>query len=179
MKYFGIKKWMLPGLNGFLAILFGLIALFFPSITLIGLAVYFAITIMLGGLMLIIGSIRMEPLLKGRYWQLFEGIIGILLGIIILVKPELSVAVFVAIIGIWAILLGLFFLIIYIRRQLPEFEKYFFLVAGIVSFIFGLLIAVNPFKSSRLIVVLIGLYAIAYGVFSIVKTRKIFGRPSE
>lgn len=175
MRNFKIKKWMFPGLSGFLAILFGLVALIFPSITLIALAIYFAVTILISGIILTIGSIRMKPVKSGRYLQLFEGIIGILLGIIILARPEASVAVFVAIMGIWAMLLGLFFLIIFIKRQLPEFEKYFFLIAGIVSFIFGFLIAVNPFESSRIIVVLVGVYAVAYGVFSVIRTRKLFG----
>lgn len=175
MRNFETKKWMLPGLSGILAILFGLVALFFPSITLIALAIYFAVTILVGGLILIIGSVRMKPIRSGRYLHLFEGIIGVFLGVIILARPEASVAVFVAVMGIWAMLLGLFFLIIFIRRPLPEFEKYFFLIAGIVSFIFGLLIAVNPFESSRIIVVLVGVYAVAYGVFTIIRTRKLFG----
>ncbi len=175
MRNLEIRKWMLPGLGGLLAILFGLVALLFPSITLIGLAIYFAVTILISGIVLVAGSIRMKPVKSGRYMQLIEGIIGILLGIIILARPEASVAVFVAIMGIWAMVLGLFFLIIFIRRPLPEFEKYFFLIAGIVSFVFGLLIAVNPFESSRIIVVLVGVYAIAYGVFTIIRTRKLFG----
>jgi uncharacterized membrane protein HdeD (DUF308 family) len=79
----------------------------------------------------------------------------------------------VAIVGIWAILLGFFFLYMYVRRKLPHFEKNFMLVVGILSLVFGLLIALNPFESSRFIVVLIGLYAIAYGLFSMINSRKL------
>ncbi|MBN1158814.1 MAG: DUF308 domain-containing protein [Bacteroidales bacterium] len=179
MKQFKLNTWIFPGLHGFLAVLFGLIALLFPSITLIGLAIYFAIMIILGGLLLILSSVRMRSFKGGRYWQLLEGITGVLLGTVILIRPELSVAVFVAITGIWAMLLGLFFLVIYFRKQLQEFEQYFFLIAGFISFIFGLLIALNPFKSSRIMMVLIGIYAIAYGIFSIVRTRMITGSISE
>lgn len=168
------KNWLFPGMNGALAIVFGLIAIVFPSITLVVLAIYFAISIMIGGILLTIGSLRMRESASGWSAQLFEGIVGILLGIVILVNPEVSVAVFVAIVGIWAILLGFFFMYIYIRRKLPHFEKSFLLVVGIISIVFGLLIALNPFKSSRFIIVLIGLYAIAYGLFSMINSRRLF-----
>ena len=113
MKTSKLNNWLLPGINGILAIIFGIIAIVFPSITLIVLAVYFAISIMIGGILLILGAIRTMTLKTGRSLQLFEGVVGLLLGIAILSNPKLSVAVFVAIFGIWAMLLGLFFIYIY------------------------------------------------------------------
>jgi len=171
-----LTNWLFPGMNGALAIVFGLIAIIFPSITLVVLAIYFAISILIGGLLLCIGALQMRNQVAGWPSQMFEGIVGILLGIVILSKPELSVTVFVAIVGIWAILMGFFFLYMYIRRKLPHFEKGFLLVVGVLSLVFGLLIALNPFQSSRFIVVLIGLYAIAYGLFSIINGRRLYNK---
>lgn len=172
MKNLSLKNWMLTSLNGFLAIIFGLVALLFPSITLAALAIFFAISILIGGLMLTIGSFRIKNSKTGWYFLLVEGIIGIILGLLILARPGLAAAVFVAIIGIWAIFLGLIFLIAYFRKHLPEFERGFLLLIGILSLLFGVLITVNPFESSRVIIVLIGVYTIAYGVFSIIHTSK-------
>lgn len=171
-----LKNWLYPGMNGTLAIVFGLIAIVFPSITLVALAIYFAISIMIGGVLLCIGAWQMKNMISGWPSQMFEGIVGILLGIVILSNPKLSVAVFVAIVGIWAILMGFFFLYMYVRRKLPHFEKGFLLVVGVLSLVFGLLITLNPFQSSRFIVVLIGLYAIAYGLFSIINGRRLYGK---
>jgi uncharacterized membrane protein HdeD (DUF308 family) len=46
------------------------------------------------------------------------------------------------------------------------------LFIGILSLLFGLIITINPFEGTRFITILIGLYAIAYGVFSLVNHRK-------
>ncbi|MFO7658341.1 MAG: DUF308 domain-containing protein [Bacteroidales bacterium] len=168
MKKLHLKNWMFTGLNGFLAIVFGLVALLFPTITLIALAIYFAISILIGGLVLTVGSVRIRNENPGWHLILIEGIIGMLIGIIILLRPEVSAAVFVTIIGIWAILLGLIFVTAWYRREMPKSEKGFLLITGILSLIFGLLITINPFEGSRVITVLIGVYAITYGLFSII-----------
>jgi len=167
-----LKNWMFTGLNGVLAIVFGLVALLFPAITLIALAIYFAISMLIGGLVLTIGSVRVKNENPGWYLILLEGILGMLLGIIILLRPEISAAVFVTIIGFWAMLLGLILIIAWIRRKMPKSEKALLLITGTLSLIFGVLIALNPFEGSRVITVLIGVYAIAYGLFSIISNSK-------
>jgi len=163
---------MFTGLNGFLAIVFGLVALLFPTITLIALAIYFAISILIGGLVLTIGSFRIRDENSGWHLVLLEGIIGMLLGIVILLRPEVSAAVFVIIIGVWAMLLGLIFLIAWFRKKTAKSEKGFLLITGILSLVFGLLIALDPFEGSRVITVLIGVYAISYGLFSMITNHK-------
>lgn len=172
MEKLQLQNWLFTSLNGFLAIIFGLVALLFPTITLIALAIYFAFSILTGGLVLTIGSIRIRNENSGWHLVLLEGIIGLLLGIVILLRPEVSAAVFVTIIGMWAMLLGLIFLIAWFRKKTPKSEKGFLLITGILSLVFGILIALNPFEGSRVITVLIGVYAIAYGLFSMITNRK-------
>ena len=172
MKNLKLKNWMFTGTNGFLAIVFGLVAIVFPSITLIALAIYFAFTVLIGGFVLTVGAIKVKGRNTNWYLVFFEGLISILLGVIILLRPELSAAVFVTIIGIWAILLGAIFSVSYFRQQVPNSGKGFFLITGILSLLFGALIIVNPFEGSRVITVLIGVYAIAYGLYSMITNNK-------
>lgn len=166
------RNWRLSYGNGILAILFGIIAILFPGITIIGLAVYFAITLLLGGILLTVSSVNNRK--RFSNWQLMfiEGIVGILIGIIILARPETAAAFFIVIMGIWAMVVGLVFLISYFRLSLPSIIKPFHMITGIISILIGLIIMLNPFDSTRVIVILIGIYAIAYGVFSIINTRK-------
>jgi uncharacterized membrane protein HdeD (DUF308 family) len=172
MEKLQLKNWIFMGLNGFLAIIFGLVSLLFPTITLIALAIYFAISILIGGIVLTIGSLIIRN--DNSHWHLvlIEGVIGILLGIIILLRPELSAAVFVTIIGIWAIIIGLIFWLTWYTIKLPNSGKSFLLITGIISFAFGILIVINPFEGSRFITILIGIYAISYGLFSIITNNK-------
>lgn len=159
-------------INGVLAIIFGLVALFLPGITLAALGIYFAISIVVGGLMLIIGAFRKEMRKKRRNLFLVEGIIGILIGIIILLRPELVATVFVTIMGIWALIIGIIFLGTFLRSNLPAYSNTFVLIISIVSLLTGLVIILNPFESTRIIIVLIGIYALIYGMFSIINSTK-------
>ncbi len=165
------KNWRLSYGNGILAILFGTIAIIFPGITIIGLAYYFAITLLLGGSLLSVSSIKSRKMLPNWQLMLTEGVIGILIGIIILARPQIAAAFFVVIMGIWAMIIGLIFITSYFRLTLPAILKPFHMITGILSVIIGIIIILNPFESTRVVVILIGIYVIAYGIFSIINAR--------
>jgi uncharacterized membrane protein HdeD (DUF308 family) len=159
-------------INGVLAIIFGLIALFFPGITLAALGVYFAITLILGGTSLIYGAFKNRKF--SRHWKMYllEGLIGIIIGIIILIRPEIVATVFVTVMGIWALIIGFIFLYTYFKSQLPAYSNTFMLVVSIVSLLTGFIIILNPFESTRIVTVLIGIYALVYGLFSVIHSIK-------
>ncbi len=166
------RNWRLSYGNGILAIIFGSVALVFPGITLIGLAYYFAVTILLGGILLIISFLRSRRILLNWQLMLTEGAIGILIGIIILARPQTAAAFFVVIMGIWAMIIGLIFITSYFRLTLPAILKPFHIFTGILSVIIGIVIILNPFESTRVVVILIGIYVIAYGIFSIINAKR-------
>ena len=169
-----ILKKNFVSLNGILAIVFGLVALFFPGLTLATLGILFSIAILIGGIMLTTGSLRIRKINQRWYILLLEGIIGILIGIIILARPELVATVFVTIIGLWAIIIGLVFLFAYLRSKLPSFSNIFILIVSVLSLLTGIFIIVNPFESTRVITILIGIYAVIYGLFSVIHSLRIY-----
>jgi uncharacterized membrane protein HdeD (DUF308 family) len=168
----GSRDWRLSYGNGILAILFGSIAIIFPGITIIGLAFYFAVTIILGGVLLTVSSIRSRKTIPNWQLMLTEGIIGILIGLVILARPGTAAAFFIVVMGIWAMVIGLIFIISYFRLTLPAILKPFHILTGLLSVIIGIIIILNPFESTRIVVILIGIYVIAYGIFSIINARK-------
>lgn len=163
-----MKKNYFVSINGILAIIFGLVALFYPGITLAALGIYFAITLVIGGSSLIFGAIKNRDLNRRWKMYLFEGVIGIVIGLIILIRPEMVATVFVTIMGIWALIIGFIFLFAFFRSQLPAWSNTFALVVSIISLLTGFIIILNPFESTRIITVLIGIYALIYGVFSVI-----------
>jgi len=165
-------QWGLSSLNGILVLIFGCIAIFFPSLTIKALGIYFAIAILIGGTVLIANAIRISKFSQSWKLMMFEGVIGILLGVVILSRPDLAATFLMIIIGLWAIFIGAVFLYSYYKSTLHISLKSFHLITGIISAILGLLIIINPFDSTRIAIVLIGIYAIAYGVFSILSNSK-------
>ncbi len=162
------KHWRIAYGNGILAIIFGLIAVFFPGITIVALAIYFAIAILLGGTLLAISSIMSRKYLLSWPLMMAEGVLGILIGLIILFHPQNAAAIFVVIIGIWALIVGIVFLVSYFRFNYKGFIKPLLLFYSILSIFIGLLLILNPFDGTRVIVLLIGIYAIVYGILSII-----------
>jgi len=154
--------------------LFGIIALLFPDITLFALAIYFGISFLLAGLILIIISARLKASISNWGYILAEGIIGIILGLFILTSPGVSATVFLLILGIYAIIIGLFFLAGYFSGKLANYFKGSLLVNGIISLLFGILMVVNPFDSTRIVTLLAGIYALIYGIFSVMNTTRRF-----
>jgi len=161
-------------MNGILTIVFGLVALFFPGLTLATLGILFSIVILIGGIMLTAGSLRIRKINHRWYILLLEGIIGILIGIIILARPELVATVFVTIIGLWALIIGLVFLFTYIKSRLSSFSNTFMLTISVLSLLTGIFIIINPFESTRIITIFIGIYAIIYGLFSVIHSSRIY-----
>ncbi len=161
-------------INGVLAVIFGLVAIFLPGITLAALGIYFAFTILVGGIALLGSAIKLKKNNLPWYLLLPEAIIGILLGILILLRPEVVATFFVTIIGIWALFIGIImiFYFLRIRKNGAGFINIITLIIGILSIISGGIIIFNPFESTRMITVLIGIYALVYGIFSIVNSSK-------
>ena len=173
MKKNKFTNWIMVNLNSLLIILFGLIALLFPTITLELLAIFFAGFILVGGITLIITSAQVRVINRYWYLHLFEGLIGVILGILILLKPEFTGAILISLIGIWAIFLGMIVLFAYSRKSFMTMNRSIPITLGLLSILFGLLLIIKPFESSTAIVILIGIYAFAYGVFSLLNRKKI------
>ena len=162
------KNQILSSINGILAMVFGLVAILFPSITVIGLAIYFGITFLLGGITLTALSIKHK---RGNlHWRLMmlEGLLGIFVALAIFFNPTLSATIFVFLIGVWAILNGVVFLAAYFKRKVAYIGKGLLIITGIVSLLFGILIISDPFESTKILTIIIGIYAIAYGILSII-----------
>ncbi|MFP4557314.1 MAG: HdeD family acid-resistance protein [Bacteroidales bacterium] len=170
------KRWRIAYGNGMLAIILGLIAVFIPEITVVALAIYFAIAMLLGGTLLTISSIVSRKDLLNWPLMMTEGVLGILIGLIILFQPENVAAVFVVIIGIWALIIGIVFLFSYFRFEYKGLIKPLLISYSILSILVGLLLIFNPFEGTRIIVFLIGIYAIVYGIMSIMYNAQKYVR---
>lgn len=176
MKLNRFGKWGISSLNGIIMIGFGAIAILFPSLTIAALAIYFAIAIFIGGLILGISSIRFRKNIPNWKSKLFEGIISLALGLIIIIYPNSAAAFLVIVIGLWATFIGIVFIISYFTNRTPSIVSSLNLISGIISLALGVAIMLNPFGSTRVIVILIGVYSIAYGVFTMAYTSI---RPNE
>jgi uncharacterized membrane protein HdeD (DUF308 family) len=153
--------------RGIVAILFGILALVWPRLTLYVLVLLFGLFALISGITAVVAALRnsREP---GWGFLLFEGILGILAGGIALVWPHITALAFVYLLAAWAILTGIMELVAPLAFPMSLGRAVLTALAGLISIIFGILIAAQPAAGLLAVVWLIGIYAILFGIIYIV-----------
>jgi uncharacterized membrane protein HdeD (DUF308 family) len=172
MKLNKFGMWGLSSLNGILMIGFGIIAIAFPSLTIAVISIYFAITIMAGGFILSLFAYKHRHELLNWKTRLTEGLLSLALGLVIVFNPQSAAAFLIIIVGLWALFIGVVFVVSYFSKSSTDIIRVFNLIAGLVSLVMGGIVVFNPFESSRFVVILIGIYALAFGIFTMVYSSK-------
>jgi uncharacterized membrane protein HdeD (DUF308 family) len=153
--------------RGIAAILFGILALVWPKLTLYVLVLLFGLFAVISGITAVVAALRntREP---GWGFLLFEGILGILAGVIALVWPHITALAFLYLLAAWAILTGVLELVAPLAFPMGGGRAVLTALAGLISIIFGILIAAQPSAGLLAVVWLIGVYAILFGIVYIV-----------
>jgi uncharacterized membrane protein HdeD (DUF308 family) len=160
------QKWWAVALRGILAIVFGIVALAFPGAMLVSLAVVFGAYALVNGVLAIVAAFGSRG--RDAVWYVLDGILGIAVGIATFFFPGITAQALVFLIGVWAILTGIFEVVA--GFELPVKRDWLLVIAGIASIIFGVLVFAYPASGALAIVWLIGIYALAFGV-----TMLVFG----
>ena len=161
--------WWVLALRGLLAVLFGLAAFVWPSLTLLVLVLLFGAYALVDGVIAVIVSLQ-ERRVFARWWVLLvEGLTGIAAGVLTFVWPAITALVLLYLIAAWAIVTGILEIVTAFSGRLPVAQEWTLALAGILSVLLGVLLAIRPGAGLLSLVWLIGIYAIVFGVLLIVR----------
>lgn len=149
--------------RGLAAILFGLLTLVWPKISLTVLVLWFGIFAVISGITAVAAALRSHDQ-HGWGLLLFEGILGILAGVVALVWPGITALAFLFLIASWAILTGILELVAPMSFPMSFGRGLLSVLLGIVSIAFGVLIASQPAAGLLAVAWMIGVYAIIVGI---------------
>jgi uncharacterized membrane protein HdeD (DUF308 family) len=167
------RNWWALALRGLAAILFGLAAFFLPGITLTALILLFGAFALVDGIFAIVAAVRAERH-NARWWLLLaQGVFGVLLGILTFIWPGLTALVLLYFIAAWAILTGIFEVVGAIRLRQEIEGEWVLILSGVLSVIFGVVLAVLPGVGILALLWLIGAYAVAAGVLLIILAFRV------
>jgi uncharacterized membrane protein HdeD (DUF308 family) len=167
------RNWWALALRGVVAILFGLAAFFLPGITLAVLILLFGAYMLVDGIFAIIAAVRAEEH-DTRWWLLLaEGVLGVLAGIVAFLWPGLTALALLYLVAAWAIVTGILQIVGAIRLRQEIEGEWALILGGILSVIFGVLLAVMPGVGILALIWLIGAYALVSGVLLIVLAFRV------
>jgi uncharacterized membrane protein HdeD (DUF308 family) len=153
--------------RGLAALAFGIIALVWPKPTLLVLVLLFGIFAIISGITAVAAALQNREE-HGWGLLLFEGILWILVGVVALVWPGITALAFLYLLAAWAIITGILELIAPLSFPMSVGRGALMVLAGLVSIVFGILIAFQPASGLLAVVWLIGLYAIVFGILHLV-----------
>ncbi len=180
MNYILARNWWSLAIRGIAGILFGIIAFAWPGITLGGLVLLFGVYALIDGIAAIAGAVRAVE--RHDRWGalLLEGVAGLLAAIAAGLWPAITVLVLVYLVAAWAFVTGIAEIAaaIHLHRQIRG--EWLLAGAGVISILFGILLAIAPLIGAFVIALWIGAYAFVFGVVLLVlavRLRRMRGRP--
>jgi len=158
------KNWWALLFKGILTMAFGIFLLLSPEPAAKVFSVIAGIIIGVSGLFLISGSISHMRANYEWTWWLLEGLVDLIIGILVIFNPLQMASVVVILIALWIILMGIIQLITSINIQYYMTGNVILVMVGIVAIIFGILILLNPERGVMGVIMLVGIFALFYGI---------------
>lgn len=161
------RYWWTLALRGVFAVIFGVLALALPKLTVVVLVMLFAAWVVIDGVFSFMTGVAAAR--RGDRWGalIASGVVGIGIGLIAWIWPEMTAQVLLVLIALWALALGVFSLLIALTLgRLFGIAGIFALVGGI-SIVLGILLLANPMAGAVAMAWLVGLCAILVGVLLI------------
>ena len=167
------NNWWVVLLRGIAAIVFGLLALLWPQISISVLVLLFGIFAIADGIFSITSELRRYGE-HARWWVLvFEGVAGVGIGIVAMAWPQITAVIFIYLIASWGLLTGILEILAAIRLRNELEGEWFLILMGLLSIAFGALIFFFPDAGLIALAWILGIYAIMVGLLLITLSLRL------
>lgn len=158
------QNWWVLALRGLFAIIFGILALVWPGLTLGALVLIFGAYAIIDGVTAVIAAVRGRGMSGQWGLLLLIGLIGLVAGIVAILLPGLTLLALVYVAASWAVIIGILQIIAAIQLRKEIDNEWWLALSGVASIALGVLLAVWPSVALATAAVLIGIFAIISGV---------------
>ena len=155
-------RWVL-GLHGLASVVFGVMILAWP-----GISVY-ALTIVFGAYTLATGIVEFGTAFttqgkEERAWLILRGLLGITVGVLVFAWPGISALALLYVIGAYAVAFGVLCVGASFRLPLDGRDTASMILTGLVAIVFGIVIFAEPGAGALAVLGLIAAFALVTGI---------------
>jgi uncharacterized membrane protein HdeD (DUF308 family) len=161
-------NWRALALRGLVALLFGLMVLFWPGLVLTALALLFGIYAVVDGVITFVPALRSPDRGARRSLPLVEGAVGIIAGLVAFLWSGSTVSRLVYVIAGWAVVTGVLKILTAIRLGSEVENGWLLAGSGALSTLFGILLVVLARSDVPFLAPFIGGFALVVGLALIV-----------
>lgn len=159
------KNWYMLLIKGIIMILLAIVVFNHPGATLLGVAFYLGIGLIISGIIVMALGIAERKLSSNWRWRTFEGVIDLVLGIIVINNPVLTLSIIPFMIGFWACLYGIFLIIDAFSTKEYRALK---ILSGIVIFFLAWVLMLNPLFMGLTMVIWFGIILLINGISNVI-----------
>lgn len=159
----GARWWMLV-VRGIAAVSFGVLALAWPGISLLALALLWGAYALVDGAAAVALAARAGSEGRRWGWLFFEGLVGIGAAILTVMWPGITAFWLVMLVAVWAVVTGIAEIVAAIELRHVIRGEWMLAVCGVLSIVFGVVTVILPGPSAMALVTILGAYAVVFGV---------------
>jgi uncharacterized membrane protein HdeD (DUF308 family) len=173
------RNWWAFALQGVVAIIWGILAILWPGLTLRVLVTLFGAYALVDGVISVIAGIAAHDRNR-RWWEVVvRGVAGIIIGVVTFFWPGLTALTLLYFIAAWEIVTGILLIMgaIQLRRIIEN--EWVMILSGAASILFGVILFIFPGAGALSLVWLIGAYSIAFGILLLALALRLRGVPRQ
>lgn len=152
--------------SGAVALLFGLVAAFFPIATAITLVVLWGVYALMDGITAAIMAFRPLPG-QSRGFLIFTAVVGVIAGLVAIFSPVTAGFALAWVLGVWLMLRGVIEIVSAFTQQ-QSAPRWLLVLGGVFWLVAGWLIVGSPEVAALAIALWLGVLAIIWGIVLLV-----------
>ena len=161
------RNWWALVIRGVAGVLFGIGALVWPPAAVAALVLLFGAYALVDGIFNIVAAVRAPREGRRWGWLTFSGLIGIATGLITFFFPGITALALVVLVASWSLVTGAAEIVAAIRLRKQIRHEWLWILSGLLSVAFGVLLLALPAAGAIALAVWIGAYMLVFGALLI------------
>lgn len=158
------KNWYLPLIKGIIMIALAFMIFNSPEGSLLAWAIYIGIGFILSGIVFIIQGFSVRSYTENWGWRVFEGVVDVFVGFVLIANPAITAAILPFIIGFWGAFYGI---MLFIDAFAEKGARGIKLISGIVIFLFSLMVMFHPLFAGITVAIWFGIVLFCAGLYNV------------